>query len=140
MVKSPGIIFIILKTNEYSIKTDRIIEDFTVSDVDEGMYRIGLIHPRRGLYFTKPLIRLEPGGTVKYGYFRSDGETSWKPVGKQLFAFDGGKILFWGLISVFAVVFVFSVIRLIGVFEESRRFRNDIDAIMRGTDFESNFR
>ena len=125
-----------LENNEYSIKTDRIIENFTVSDVDEGMYRIGLIHPKRGLYFTKPIIRLEPGGTVKYGYFRTDGETSWKPVGKQLFSIDSGHLLFWGVLSVFAAVLFFSVIRLKGVVDEGRRFRKDIDAIMRGADID----
>ena len=126
-----------LENNEYSIKTDRVIEDFTVTDVDEGMYRIGLIHPRRGLYFSKPIIKLEPGGTVKYGYFKKDGETAWKPAGKQLFAIDGGKLLFWGIILIFAVVLMFSIIRLKAVFEESRRFKKDIDAIMRGTDIKS---
>ena len=126
-----------LDNNEYSIKSDRIIDDFTVADVDEGMYRIGLIHPKRGLYFTKPIIKLEPGGTVKYGYFRTDGETSWKPAGKQLFSIDSGKAVFWGLITLFAVVLIFSAVRLKSVVEEGRRFRKDIDAIMRGTDIES---
>ena len=126
-----------LENNEYSIKTDRIIENFTVSDVDEGMYRIGLIHPKRGLYFTKPIIRLEPGGTVKYGYFKKDGETAWKPVGKEMFALDGGRLLFWSVFFIFAVVLLFSVIRLKSVVVEGRRFRKDIDAIMRGTDIDS---
>ena len=126
-----------LENNEYRIKSDRIIEDFTVADVDEGMYRIGLVHPKRGLYFTKPIIRLEPGGTVKYGYFKTDGEISWKPAAKQLFAFDGGKVLFWGVIALFVIVLIFSIARLKVIMEESRRFSKDIDAIMKGRDISS---
>ncbi len=101
------------------------------------MYRIGLIHPRRGLYFTKPIIKLEPGGTVKYGYFKTDGETAWKPAGKQLFAVDGGNCFSGVFYQFFSVVLLFSIIRLRAVVEESRRFKKDIDAIMRGTDIKS---
>ncbi len=126
-----------LENNEYEIKSDRIIENFLVTDIDEGLYRIGLIHPRRGLYLSKPVIQLEPAGTVKYGYFTADGETSWKPVSRQLFSIDGGKIIFWAAAVIFVFVLVFSALRLKAVVAEGQRYRRDIEAIMKGIDISS---
>ncbi len=52
---------------EYRILSDRQIAGFVFEDAEQGSYRVGLFHPRRGWYWTKPVITVDEVGTVKYG-------------------------------------------------------------------------
>ncbi len=121
-----------LADKSYRIENDRFITDFVVTDIMEGQYRIGLDHPRRGLYFSSPVISLEPSGTVKFGYFAGDGEMVWKPVRKRLFSFDAGRLGIYIALALCALVLVISAARLKAFYAEGRRLEKDVEAIMKG--------
>ncbi len=121
-----------LADNSYKIVNDRTITDFTVSDILEGVYSIALDHPRRGLYITKPVIKLEPSGTVKLGYFVSGREPVWKPVRKKLFTFNAGLAGIYLVLIICALAVAVSAYRLRAVWTEGQMLRKDIDAIMKG--------
>ena len=121
-----------LDDRSYRIENDRLITDFVVTEIMEGEYRIGLVHPRRGLYLSTPVIRLEPSGTVKFGYFADGRETVWKPVRKKLFALDMGNAGFYTLIFMCAVVMLVSAARLKAAWAEGKQLEKDIRAVIKG--------
>ncbi len=55
------------RPGEFRITSDRQVEGISFEDAEAGRYRIGLRHPKRGWYWTEPLLAVEAGGTVKYG-------------------------------------------------------------------------
>ena len=121
-----------LSEGAYNVETDRRITDFTVYDIKEGEYRIGLIHPTRGLYFSKPAIRLEPSGNVKFGYFISDQETVWKPVKRKMFTFSLGGAGFYFVLAFCFLVILVSVSRIRAAYSERKQLNKEIYAIMKG--------
>ncbi|MDX9800576.1 MAG: sialidase family protein, partial [Spirochaetia bacterium] len=121
-----------LADNSYKIVNDKTITDFTVSDILEGVYTIALDHPRRGLYVTKPVIKLEPSGTVKLGYFVSGRETVWKPVRKKLFTFNAGIAGIYLILVICVLAIAVSAFRLRAVWAEGKMLKKDIDSIMKG--------
>ncbi|MBN1410042.1 MAG: SpoIIE family protein phosphatase [Spirochaetales bacterium] len=50
---------------QYRIRSDRVIDNLVLRDINEGTYRVGLLHDKRGLYFDRPRVRLDPFLTVK---------------------------------------------------------------------------
>ncbi|MCL2294999.1 MAG: SpoIIE family protein phosphatase [Spirochaetes bacterium] len=121
-----------LREGAYNVQTDRLITDLTVFNIQAGEYRIGVIHPTRGLYFSRPVIRLEPSGNVKFGYFLSEHETIWKPVNRRLFTFNIGGAGFYLILALsFLVVFV-SAFRIRATFNDGKQLEKDIYAIMKG--------
>ena len=55
------------RIGDYSIMSDRQIKGFSFEDIEAGNYRVGLYHPKRGWFWTRPVIAVDVGGTVKYG-------------------------------------------------------------------------
>jgi len=50
----------------FKVLSDNRIAGIKIGNtLDEGTYRIGLLHPDRGLYMSGPLLRIEKNGTVK---------------------------------------------------------------------------
>ena len=121
-----------LNEGAYNVETDRFIKDFVVSDIQQGEYRIGLIHPERGLYFSKPAIRLEPSGNVKFGYFVSGQETVWKPVKRKMFTLNLGSAGFYFTLAFCLLVIFVSVSRIRAAYYERKQLSKDIYAIMKG--------
>ena len=55
------------QNGQYKIVSDNRITGIGIgNNLDEGMYRIGLLHSDRGLYFTGKVIRVEQNGTIKF--------------------------------------------------------------------------
>ena len=55
-----------INQKQYRIVNDSKITDIQVDgDLKEGIYRIGLLHTDRGLYFSKDSLKITPNGTIK---------------------------------------------------------------------------
>lgn len=67
--KEPYDLTLFLKNNQYRLVNDRLINKILLgraeSDLDEGNYKIGLYHTDRGLYFSKPILKIQQNGTIK---------------------------------------------------------------------------
>jgi len=83
----------LLNRGEYRILSDREIGGIKVEDLDEGVYRIGLVHPTRGLYLSSPQIRIDRTGTIKFGDYTSQWEPSWAKKTPRRFVFDTTVLL-----------------------------------------------
>jgi hypothetical protein len=66
-----------LDSRDFSLQSDREITLEGVDELPEGYYRIGLEHPRRGLYLTGPMVWVDKAGTVKYGDYSRSWQPSW---------------------------------------------------------------
>lgn len=58
-----------LSGKSYAIKTDRRIEGLVFSDIDTGVYWLGLKHQKRGLTFARERLDFPGQGAVKFGDF-----------------------------------------------------------------------
>lgn len=64
--KAPYDFEALLSENQYKVVSDTKIEDLRLmSTLEEGKYRICLLHSSRGLYVSPPILSIEQNGTLK---------------------------------------------------------------------------
>jgi serine phosphatase RsbU (regulator of sigma subunit) len=95
-----------LDRGDFRVLSDREIAGLRVEDMEAGMYRLGLVHPLRGLYLTGPLVTVEKTGTVKFGDYSRMWEPSWLIRDDRHFVFDFS-------LSLVIVILVFCAVGLI---------------------------
>lgn len=117
----------------FTVVSDRIIDGPTIQDVQAGTYRIGVIHPTRGLYFTKPLLTLEASGTVKFGEYSVRPAPLWQPTVLPRMLLSANSIVVLLLLCFLAFMLIFSTARIAKVVEEGRELRLEIHALITGT-------
>jgi serine phosphatase RsbU (regulator of sigma subunit) len=117
-------------TGLYSVRTDRIIEGPTIEDIRQGSYRVGVIHPTRGVYFTSDRLEFESTGTVKFGDFRvlDTGPATLVPESKLLFS--TGDLSFVLVMLLLVIMAVFAGWRIVILAREGADLRNEIRALI----------
>ncbi len=121
-----------LEDGLYSVVNDRYITGPVIENIDAGNYRIGLVHPARGLYFTRSAIGIESSGTVKLGDFSSIPVPVMKIVPERRFTVPFRYILL-GLIMVLLVfLFVFTLRRTTVLVSEARILHRQAVALIEG--------
>lgn len=120
-------------SGRFRVSGDRLISGITLSDMEEGTYRIGLVHPARGLYFTKPVLAVSASGTVKFGDYRHEFAPPWKEtVPENRIAVRPGTILLYALFAFALVVLAFSVFGIAGTARDSLAVRQEVRALITG--------
>ncbi|HSV57207.1 MAG TPA: sialidase family protein, partial [Magnetospirillaceae bacterium] len=66
-----------LAAGNYSVDSDRLIGGLAAGDMEEGEYRIGLLHPARGWYWARSTLSFDAAGTVKFGDFTARYKPVW---------------------------------------------------------------
>jgi serine phosphatase RsbU (regulator of sigma subunit) len=121
-----------LDRGDYRVLSDREIAGLRIEDIDQGRYRVGMDHPRRGRYLTAPLITVDETGTVKFGDYSGPWEPSWKVREWRRFIIDTVLLIMIG-IMLFCVVGLFVSIRGIGaVVVEGTALRVEAAALITG--------
>ena len=117
---------------EYAVISDREITDLRVGDIDEGIYRIGLEHPLRGLYFTGPIATVSELGTIKFGDYSGVWNPSWQHAADSRFKLNPGYIV---LISILILCGLGLVVTIRGIGEtmaEGAAIKLDAVALLTG--------
>jgi len=122
-----------LSSGLYKVVSDRIIDGPTIGEVDQGTYRVGVVHPTRGLYFTRPLLTLEPSGTVKFGDFSVRPAPVWLSMSRPRYLVSVNTIVIIAVLCFLAFMLIFSIARIGKVVQESRELRREIHALITGT-------
>ncbi|MDR0598048.1 MAG: SpoIIE family protein phosphatase [Treponema sp.] len=106
-----------LEQGDYRVISDREIDGLRINDIEEGLYRIGLEHPLRGIAISAPVISVDNLGTVKFGDFSRPWEPVWRAaperryrlnivvlitIGVVLLCGIGIAASLWGIASVLA--------------------------------------
>jgi len=120
-------------SGHYQVTSDnRIVNIKLGNDLDEGMYRIGLVHTDRGLYMSKALVRIEQNGTIKIEpeiTFTPD----WKVYGeKYKYSINTNYLLFLAIIILSLGILIFAVHGFISTARESVIVRKEVIALITG--------
>jgi len=122
----------LLSRSEYQLVTDREIGGLLAGDPVQGMYRILIEHPLRGMYISPPLINVETSGTIKFGDYTQTWLPSWKLREGKRFVIDT-SILILGVVMVFcALGFLASVKGISNAAAESAAIRLETIALITG--------
>ncbi len=119
------------ETGFFRILSDRVIDGFTISEMDEGAYSVGLIHPQRGLYFSREKLEFDSTGTVKFGNFSilDDGRKT-NFILKKLFILSVNRLFFAGIMLFLTIILVFAFIRITVIVRESSMIKMEVRAII----------
>lgn len=131
--KEPWDIRLSRKAGQFRVSGDRLMTGITLSDVDEGSYRIALVHPTRGLYVTKPLLNVTSFGTVKFGDYRYEFTPPWKETiparGLKVTPFS---VLLWTALAFALALFWFSVRGIALAARDSMLIRSEVRSLITG--------
>ncbi len=116
----------------YSVENDRYISGPVLENIDTGTYRIGLIHPSRGLYFTQGGIDVESSGTVKLGDFSSVPQPVLGIIPEKRFTIPFKYILFSLMLMLLVFLFVFTVRRTALLVTEAKTLKRQAVALIEG--------
>ncbi len=120
-------------SRQFTVESDRIIRGPTIEDVRQGTYRVGLISPSRGLYFTAPLLTLSPTGTVKFGYYGLKQPQLWRPIEVPAILLSVNSIVILLVLGFLAAMLLVSVYRIGRIVEEGRVLNLEVRALLAGT-------
>ncbi len=119
----------------YAVKSDRLIGELLLSDLEAGSYHIGLVHPLRGTYMSRgPLLGIEAYGTVKFGRFYFVRDVSWKSLKQSLYFFTMNEITVWLTVLFLMLLFLALLRKLVSVVRESQLLRSEIGLLVHGAE------
>ncbi|MDR1374199.1 MAG: SpoIIE family protein phosphatase [Treponema sp.] len=117
---------------DFSVLSDREIGDLTIDTIDSGLYRIGVEHPRRGIYMSGPIVRADNMGTIKFGDYSQSWKPSWSIRSSSPYVFDANLLMLLGVL-LFCVVGLTASIRGVGnAAAESSAIRVEAIALITG--------
>lgn len=131
--RAPWDVFLSLGSRRYRVDSDRMVSGISLSDLEEGEYKIGLLHPTRGLYFTKPILKVDAFGTVKFGDYRYDYKPNWSSAPAETGRLPNiGTLMLYALFIFAIVTLVFSVLGIAGAARDSLQIRQEVAALLTG--------
>jgi len=120
------------KDGQFHVNGDRLISGISLNDMEEGSYRIVLLHPVRGLYFSKPLITVTAFGTVKFGDYRYEFVPPWKAAETQRVPIRPDQLLLYVICFFAFIMFFFSIYGISGSARETLTIQKEIQALITG--------
>jgi serine phosphatase RsbU (regulator of sigma subunit) len=113
----------------FQVGSDLLIQEVQIGDIEAGDYRIGLVHPTRGINFARPLLTFEPQGTVKFGDFRvADGRFGTAQLVSALLRAD--RAVVWLVVALLGLMALFATRRLGLAVIEGRALQRDVHALV----------
>ncbi|MCL2472194.1 MAG: glycoside hydrolase, partial [Treponema sp.] len=122
----------LLSRNDFTIVSDREIRGLRADGIDKGLYRVGLEHPVRGLYFTDPVVSINEIGTVKFGDYSDAWKPSWARAAERRFSFDTGYLILFSVFILCGVALFISVRGIGATIAEGAAIRLDAAALISG--------
>ncbi len=110
----------------FIVENDRIIKGPRLTDIEEGLYRVGVIHPVRGLHFSVARLKLEPTGTVKFGYFKYRYTPSWMGFKRIRYFVTFNELIVWLIVVFLLVLVLLSFRKLISISREGKLLKAEI--------------
>ena len=116
----------------YVVQDDRNLRTNRLPDLDSGTYRVGLIHPTRGLSWAGTTFTRVDRGTIKIGEYQYSFRPSWEMrPGRGVFV-NATTFLVWLVVLFLGLLVVVSARRLVVLAGEGRMLREEVMAIIEG--------
>ena len=118
---------------QFRVLSDNRIVDIRLGrDIPRGTYRIGLVHPDRGLYMSAPLFSIEESGTVKleqqYRYV-----PSWTIHSEQRrWQIEAGVVLLWAVCALAVIGMVAAMRGIVQTTRDAYAARTEVQALITG--------
>ena len=121
------------KDGDFKVQSDSKITNVILSnDLDEGSYRIGLLHTDRGLYFTGKILQISQTGTLKI-------EAEYRPQSRLRSDFTKYKysvaislIVLFVILVLLAIIILFIAIHLFQNIHENKLTQSEIKSLITG--------
>ena len=131
--KAPYDLTLTLAEGKYRVQSDSRISSVQLgSDLDEGKYKIGILHTDRGLYFTGSILTISQNGTLKI-------EAEYEPQNylnskfkKYKYKVAVSLIILFLVIMLVTVTLLFVVINLYQNIHEKKLTKNEINSLFTG--------
>ncbi|MDR2700966.1 MAG: SpoIIE family protein phosphatase, partial [Spirochaetaceae bacterium] len=121
-----------LYRGEYNVVSDREISGLVAGDLPEGVYRVHLEHPQRGIYVSPPVITVEKTGTVKFGDYTQTWQPSWSVREGRKFTVDTAFLML-GAVLIFCILGIIAAVKgLSNAAAESTAIRKETIALITG--------
>ncbi|MDR2900988.1 MAG: SpoIIE family protein phosphatase [Treponema sp.] len=121
-----------LDRGDFSVLSDRQIGGIRIDDIDQGVYRLGVEHPLRGLSMTAPIVNVDETGTVKFGDFSEAWKPSWMMRSERKFVIDTPLFIAIGIMVFAFIGFVVSARGIGNVVSEAALIRLEAAALITG--------
>ncbi|MBQ7158505.1 MAG: SpoIIE family protein phosphatase [Treponema sp.] len=122
----------VFEPGEFKVRSDERITDVHFEGLDAGSYKIGLLHPDRGLYFSKNILTVNDYGTVKIET-PFEYTVDWKPITKNYFHhIQTGTLLVWGLFALALLGFFAALRGMVLTARDVVAVRSEVRALLTG--------
>ena len=123
------------KNNDYTVKSRSQITDITLTNLEEGTYRIGLLHSDRGLYMSKPILPIDEFGTVKVGDYSFTFKPDLKTISDVFdFTIQISDIVLWTVFILAIFGFLFAIRGLMITAKNTVAVQKEVIALITGGD------
>ena len=131
--KAPYDLTLKLSDSQYRVQSDTRISSVKLgNDLDEGSYKIGLLHTDRGLYFSGSVLKISQSGTVKI-------EAEYTPQSRLSQVFKQYKykvaislIILFVIIMIAAITFIFIAVNIHQNIQEKKLTESEINSLFTG--------
>jgi serine phosphatase RsbU (regulator of sigma subunit) len=121
-----------LENDDYRVVSDREILGPRIDDIEEGLYRIGLEHPLRGVVRSAPVVSVDNLGTVKFGDFSRPWESEWTEPGESRYRFDVIVLVILGIVLLCVIGIAASLWGIASVLTDNAAARLETAALITG--------
>jgi serine phosphatase RsbU (regulator of sigma subunit) len=121
-----------LDRGDYRISSDREITGLRIDNIDEGLYRIGVEHPLRGIALGSRTVSVDKMGTVKFGDFSQPWESSWNLRTERRYRFDMIVWIIIGIVLLCGIGMAASMRGIASVMADTAAIKLEITALITG--------
>ena len=131
--KAPYDRTLLLSKNDFTVKNNFHIANIKLSNLQEGEYKIGLLHSQRGIFFTEEnVLKVEESGTIKEKALESYN-TIWNPVTKRSLVKINISDINAILIIILSILLIFTATQgIVSGGRETVNIHKEIDALVAG--------
>ncbi|MCR5698167.1 MAG: SpoIIE family protein phosphatase [Treponemataceae bacterium] len=130
--KAPYDKTLLLSQKDFTIGGDKLIKGIELEDMEEGTYKIGLLHAKRGLYFTNDILKVTESGTVKTGDYSYEFKPSWQKIEQKKFKLNMSLVIVILITLMMAIGFVTTLFATVKTVKDSRLLKLEINALITG--------
>jgi hypothetical protein len=120
------------RANEFELHSDREIFIPKIEYLDEGSYKVVLVHPSRGEIFSPASFDVGEALNIKFGDYSNRYEGYWSTVEKRRFELNGVGIATAAFFALCLIILGFCISGIRVAYTESKTLKLELIALMAG--------